>query len=63
MLHGNNTHIPPQPIHKEWKGVSNNKQDISKWIKECTLHEKLIADRNKISAEEFHRLYMIHIPI
>lgn len=53
----------PTTQHKEWVDVSKNKQDISKWIKECTLHEKLIVDRNKISAEEFHRLYMIHIPI
>lgn len=54
MLHGNNTHIPPQPIHKEWKGVSNNKQDISKWIKECTLHEKSISEKNRIAREQFH---------
>lgn len=53
----------PTTQHKEWVEVSKNKHDISKWIKECTLHEKLIADRNKVSAEEFHRLYMIHIPI
>lgn len=54
MSHGNRTHTPPQPIHKEWEGVSNNKQDVSKWVRDCALHEKSVSEKNRIAREQFH---------
>ena len=54
MSHGNRVHEAPKVVHKEWQGVSNNRQDVAQWIKDCVQHEKDISAKNKIASEQFH---------
>lgn len=54
MAHGNRIHEAPKVVHKEWQGVSSNKQNISQWIRDCVEAEKKVSMRNKIARETFH---------
>ena len=54
MVHGNRVYEVIKPEFKDWDSTSENKQNVSEWIKKCSDSERDVNNKNKIACEMFH---------